>query len=504
MFTLLLSVLFLLASPEYARAVCQLPITFTYFQKAHGYYCQVPNQYLEAQYGGSFSVDTNGTFRTTNDPYVLFKINEVVTWDELQKRLEELIPEVLPTESTPHTPSLFWDGRTDVFWHANAEEDTITTQFKATIDSYVVQCLGDLISGSTGNATSSVSSPPSGEGKEEDTGNSETAGPMSEENADGCAIDTDESNKETQQDLSEAETNAADLRIEDDISTQCFVLFHSTGCPHCGAVKEYIENDLPSLTNATFTYESYEVHSSDYSRRLLAGYQHFDWNGKESVPTVFIGDETNMHVLVGEGSIMGNLPNLLEDFQTHPTGCYDFARLAKEEGLDFSISGVKWGVLTAAALVDSVNPCAIAVLLILLGGLVMSTVPPTNEESSPSGDDVTNKKDSGTPTPDQRDSIANESSMHDIEDAMDSATGSAPEEVDERTQEAGIIEASMDSPEESDINAEASKLAKIQRQKPPMTSTSNHVVVVHSSVVWHSLLRCSSPTIFWVSVSSAP
>jgi hypothetical protein len=158
---------------------------------------------------------------------------------------------------------------------------------------------------------------------------------------------------------------------------------------------------------------------------------------------------------------MENLPNLLDDFQTHPTSCYDFARLAKEEDLDLSISSVKWGVLTAAALVDSVNPCAIAVLLILLGGLVMSTVPPANEESNPSGDDATNKSDSGTPKPDQRDSNANESSIHDIEDAMDSATGGAPEQVDEINQEAGVIEATCtDSPEESDIHADGKQTTK--------------------------------------------
>lgn len=79
-----------------------------------------------------------------------------------------------------------------------------------------------------------------------------------------------------------------------------------------------------------------------------------------------------------------NLLPLLQELQATPTACYDFARLLKENP-DLANSHLHWGVLTTAALVDSINPCAIAVLLILLGGLIQSVAPPTptNEQAHP-------------------------------------------------------------------------------------------------------------------------
>jgi cytochrome c biogenesis protein CcdA/glutaredoxin len=153
---------------------------------------------------------------------------------------------------------------------------------------------------------------------------------------------------------------------------QCFVFFFSRGCPHCAIIRDYIDGDLRNA-NVTFHYEAYDVRKSDYSRRLIAGYQYFGWNGTHAVPTIFIGEEDDMSVLVGEAAIFDQLLPRIQELQSNPTTCYDFARLL--EDLDLEIGGVQWGVLTAAALVDSINPCAIAVLLILLGGLVMSVVP---------------------------------------------------------------------------------------------------------------------------------
>jgi cytochrome c biogenesis protein CcdA/glutaredoxin len=196
----------------------------------------------------------------------------------------------------------------------------------------------------------------------------------------GCALD--EGENETHPSLefnlsleNKSHTNNSNMS---DVSVQCFVFFYSSGCPHCRAVSDYIKKDLTA--HANFVFEAYEVHSSDVSRRLLLGYQHFGWEGDQLVPTIFIGDEKDMEILVGESAIYDNLLTILERLSPHPTGCYDFARLAQEEELDLSISDVNWGVLTAAALVDSINPCAIAVLLILLGGLVMSAIPPDSQQ----------------------------------------------------------------------------------------------------------------------------
>jgi hypothetical protein len=122
------------------QGTCQLPVNFTYFQKSDGFYCQQPNKYLESQYGGSFSTDTGGVARETNDPNVRFIIKEVVDWSELITRWWGL-PETTRKGDGPHTPSMFWEGREDVYWHADAQEDTISTSFKQTVDTYIDNCL---------------------------------------------------------------------------------------------------------------------------------------------------------------------------------------------------------------------------------------------------------------------------------------------------------------------------------------------------------------------------
>jgi len=344
--------LFLVIFVGYAAAACELPINFTYFQKASGLYCQGPNHYLETQYGGSFSVDTNAVARETNDPNVRFTIKEVISWNELAARLAELNPGV--ARGGPHTPSLFWDGRYDVYWHANAEEDTITSNFKLTVDSYIAGCLVPALTSSLSPSILQTSTQPP-----------ETIIPTPSGGGDACSLDHP----------LETSNSTLERLLPGDESVQCFVFFFSRGCPHCAIVQDYINRELSSA-NATFSYEAYDVRTSDNARRLILGYQHFGWNGKQAVPTIFIGDEDDMSVLVGETVIRDQLLPRIQELQTAPTTCYDFAKLNDDPNLEINVSDVQWGVLTAAALVDSINPCAIAVLLILLGGLVMSVVPP--------------------------------------------------------------------------------------------------------------------------------
>lgn len=348
-------------------AVCKLllPVNFTYFQRALGYYCQAPNLYLETQYGGSFAIDTNGVTRETNDPNVRFTVKEVTTWDELVARTAELNPGV--AKGVVHTPSLFWDGRQDIYWHANAEEDTISRDFKTTVDAYIEDCLAFGVN----STTLSPVSPETGT-------DLTTAPPVSPGDADedGCSLNhTDPTSGDI------LDTESETLGVNE--TTLCFVFFFSRGCPHCAKVKEYINGDLRDA-NVTYQYEAYDVYKSDYSRRLIAGYNYFGWKGSQVVPTIFIGDDNDMTVLVGEDTILDRLLPSIQERQSQPARCYDFAALLKENP-DLADSNLHWGVLTAAALVDSINPCAIAVLLILLGGLVQSVIPaaPTTEQVHP-------------------------------------------------------------------------------------------------------------------------
>lgn len=197
---------------------------------------------------------------------------------------------------------------------------------------------------------------------------------------------------------------------------QCFDFFYSRGCSHCNNVKEYIDKELRG-TDVAFHYNEYDVHASNYARLLILGYEHFGWDGTRGVPTVFIGDEDNMTILVGDAIIINQLLSHILELESNPTGCYNFTALEynqTNEG-DVAISAennLHWGVLTAAALVDSINPCAIAVLLILLGGLVMSVVPPgENDTDNAIEDNVQNETPDATHARDIEEGSPNQSEI---------------------------------------------------------------------------------------------
>ena len=124
----------------------------------------------------------------------------------------------------------------------------------------------------------------------------------------------------------------------------CFVFFYSTGCPHCKAARDYIDEDLAEKSGLTFQYEAFNVHSSGRSRELLAGYERFN-SSEKGVPTVFIGTEEDITVLVGENEIIHQLPSLLLRAQNETLECYDFHALSQSEDLDLSsASDIHWGV----------------------------------------------------------------------------------------------------------------------------------------------------------------
>eukprot|EP00977_Amphora_coffeiformis_P001148 scaffold244_cov172-Amphora_coffeaeformis.AAC.1 len=367
----------------HAQALCSFPLTFTYFQKSNGYFCQSPNKYLESQYGSSFAVDTGGIAHETNDPNVRFIVKEVTDWSELQSRLAKLDPGV--AYGSAHTPSLFWEGRQDVYWHANAFEDTISSDFKPAVDAYIHACLASTTPSATIPSFPLIPS-------------LDTLQPTTMEDS-GCSIGDSEQNSNDQVVQEGAESNVADINE----SVVCFVFFFSRGCPHCAKVKEFIEGNLKRDTDVKFRYDSYDVYKSDYSRRLIAGYRYFEWEGSQAVPTIFIGSESDMTVLVGDSTIIELLPKLLLELRSERTTCFDFGAVL-EENPELADSRIHWGVLTAAALVDSINPCAIAVLLILLGGLTQSIVPhsPTTIKQDHPGQ-FPNPSSSSTPPADHSD-----------------------------------------------------------------------------------------------------
>lgn len=153
----------------------------------------------------------------------------------------------------------------------------------------------------------------------------------------------------------------------------CVLFFWGQGCPACASVQPYI-NEITLKYNITLI--NYEIYNNRSNLLLLNKF--FDrYNipqNRRGIPTVLISDK----ILIGVYSIRDHLEEEIILCQQKECSCeklYGIENKTVVHKNNSSISSLEpdvpsiW-VITGAALVDSVNPCAIAVLLILLTTLL--------------------------------------------------------------------------------------------------------------------------------------
>ncbi len=141
------------------------------------------------------------------------------------------------------------------------------------------------------------------------------------------------------------------------------VLFYGRGCPYCAAMREYLASAQQQHPQLRVT--EYEVYFDSDNARLfeqLAGAYHTEIQG---VPTVFLGDA----VIVGYAEEMQpQIEQLIS--QCIETGCVSpLARLAEQPPAPTAPTLTLTAVVVAAA-VDAINPCAFAVLIVLITGVL--------------------------------------------------------------------------------------------------------------------------------------
>jgi cytochrome c biogenesis protein CcdA len=151
----------------------------------------------------------------------------------------------------------------------------------------------------------------------------------------------------------------------------CFYYFHGIGCSHCARADPFIEE---IKLQEGVVVGDYEVYQNQSNARLLVEY--FDaFNipiNNRGVPIVFI----NGVYLIGDTSIIDNLNNII-DSNSQGLEC---PSLTNESKIGLSsesssiqendLSSISLATIITAGLADSINPCAIAVLLIMLGSLI--------------------------------------------------------------------------------------------------------------------------------------
>lgn len=134
------------------------------------------------------------------------------------------------------------------------------------------------------------------------------------------------------------------------------VLFHGQGCPHCDTVKELLERTQQREPRVHVqALEIYFDHDNARTFQRLADAYHVEVQG---VPTVFVGEE----------AISGASPEAQASIAQTIDACL---RTGCSSPLDRISSGaaarpLTFSAVVLGALVDAINPCAFAVLVILI------------------------------------------------------------------------------------------------------------------------------------------
>jgi cytochrome c biogenesis protein CcdA len=149
-------------------------------------------------------------------------------------------------------------------------------------------------------------------------------------------------------------TEAADI---------CIYYFYGQSCPHCAQIKPFIDQMI--ATYPRIRLYSYEIYFNSSNQEMFHDFINRYEISTEGVPALFIGDRA----LVGENAIRDNLEESIQYFYNHVPVCP--TSYTKNEGGPHDISPGQAIDLTipsviVAAVVDSINPCAFAVLIFLL------------------------------------------------------------------------------------------------------------------------------------------
>ncbi|PIN77358.1 hypothetical protein COV15_02215 [Candidatus Woesearchaeota archaeon CG10_big_fil_rev_8_21_14_0_10_34_12] len=139
--------------------------------------------------------------------------------------------------------------------------------------------------------------------------------------------------------------------------------FYGDGCPHCAQVSPLMEELSKKYTNYTFT--SLEIYRNDTNAALFSDFVERYGVERAGIPAVFISQDA----LIGFSQIKNNIEERLDYYLKNKPICP--MEYNKKEATSHEISPKNKIQLTLpaiiiAAIADSVNPCAFAVLIFLL------------------------------------------------------------------------------------------------------------------------------------------
>jgi len=156
------------------------------------------------------------------------------------------------------------------------------------------------------------------------------------------------------------------ISFQSALAADCAYFFYGNGCPHCARAEPTIQQ----LQQQGVLVQTFEVYQNRTNAMLLQEF--FNAKGipeeEQGVPVLFYSNG----YLVGDSPIIERAPAVLSPAGNSPcpttqqnnatgiVGDFSLSKITQMQPLEllFFVGG--------AAIVDSINPCAIAVLLILL------------------------------------------------------------------------------------------------------------------------------------------
>jgi cytochrome c biogenesis protein CcdA/glutaredoxin len=145
------------------------------------------------------------------------------------------------------------------------------------------------------------------------------------------------------------------------------VFFHETGCPECARVRDFLENRLKP--NYDVIIHEYEIHAGDNAARMLRLAEIYgpEEIKREGTPVLFIGE----YAFQGSSRrVLREIEQSVRETLRNPAASpLDRLEHAPEPS---SPLAVNLSAVLGAAAVDSVNPCACAVLVLLLGTMMLA------------------------------------------------------------------------------------------------------------------------------------
>ncbi len=143
----------------------------------------------------------------------------------------------------------------------------------------------------------------------------------------------------------------------------CLYYFWGSGCRQCAETTPFLQ-ELAKKYEGKIELKSFEVYYSEENRRFFDDFIYRYQIKLPGVPALFVGDS----YFGGSRAIKGHLEAKIQQYLKNPPQCPLEVNFNKYESATEKIKrqSLTLPVVIVAALADSINPCAFAVLIFLL------------------------------------------------------------------------------------------------------------------------------------------